>query len=65
MTEPCYLSHMDIVAEWEKELTDAEKRELENARAARDATATVLRELTRKLKARCIKRLRRKGEDDG
>ena len=52
---------MLIVADWESRLTEAEKRELEQARAARDATATVLRELTRRLKARCIKRLHRGG----
>jgi cell division inhibitor SulA len=48
------------MADWEYELTDAERAELDRARTARDATATVLRELTKKLKARCIKRLHRK-----
>lgn len=50
---------MDIMAEWETQLSDSEKDELKRARLSRDASAAVLRELTKKLKARCIKRLHR------
>jgi len=54
---------MEFMAQWEKELKKSEQDELERARLARDASAHVLRELTKKLKARCIKRLHRKRVD--
>ena len=50
---------MEIMAEWESELKENEREELVRAKAARDASASVYRELVKKLKARCIKRLHR------
>jgi hypothetical protein len=47
------------MAEWEHHLRESEKIELDQARAARDASATVLRNLTKRLKDACIKRMRR------
>lgn len=46
-------------AEWRSKLTDAERKELALAERARDVTAEHLRVMTKKLKDRCIKRLRR------
>ena len=50
-------------AEWRKELTDNERSELELAERVRDAASEQLRNLTLKLKNRCIKRLHRKAGD--
>lgn len=50
------------MAQWETMMTQREKEELDRARRARNATAEVLRELTKTLKARCIKRLNRSKE---
>lgn len=47
------------MAQWESALNDAEKEELARARRARDASAEVLRELTKKLKARAYMRMKR------
>lgn len=51
------------MANWEKGLTEAEKLELERARKARCASADVLRELTKKLKARAYMRIKRAKND--
>ena len=48
------------VAAWRAELTDKERSELELAERVRDAASEQLRNLTSKLKGRCIKRLHRK-----
>jgi len=50
-------------AEWRKELTDKERSELELAERVRDAASEQLRNLTLKLKNRCIKRLHRRADD--
>lgn len=52
-------------AEWQSLLNDNERAELDRARLARDASAHVYRELVKKLKARCIKRLHRGREGGG
>jgi len=50
-------------AEWRTVLTENERSELELAERVRDAASEQLRNLTLKLKNRCIKRLRRKADD--
>jgi hypothetical protein len=54
-------------AEWRGVLRDNERAELERAEALRDTAADNLRAVTKKLKDRCIKRMRRaqEGGDDG
>jgi hypothetical protein len=50
-------------ADWRKYLNDREREELVLATRVRDAAAEQLRVLTRRLKARCIKRMRRTKTD--
>lgn len=50
-------------AEWRKHLTEQERNELERAEKVRDAAAENLREITKKLKNRCVQRMRRAADD--
>jgi len=51
-----------IHAAWRSVLYDNERRELELVEKARDATAENLRELTKRLKSRCLKRIKRNAD---
>lgn len=53
-------------AEWRNYMTDQEREEMALAERVRDAAADQLRALTFRLKARCMKRMKRmkKSEDD-
>lgn len=55
-------------AEWRQWMTDQEREDLALAERVRDAASDQIRVLTKRLKDRCIKRMRRAGpkpEDDG
>ncbi len=62
-----YIRHMyDMTrkpAEWRKRLTPQERAELERAERVRDASSENLREITKKLKNRCVQRMRRAADD--
>lgn len=50
-------------AAWRKEMTEAERRELDLAERARDASTEQYRAIFTRLKNRCTQRLRRKAEE--
>ncbi len=66
LTRSRYLCCMDkmhqIAAKWRGYMTDRERDELALAERVRDASADQLRTLTKRLKDRCIKRMRRRGD---
>ena len=47
---------------WRSEMKDADHRELELAKNVHDAASIQYREVAKRVKARCIKRLHRKGK---
>lgn len=57
----CYKLYMDTkhTAKWHNHMTDQERGELARATAVHSASSEQLRELKRRIKDRCIKRMRR------